>query len=239
MLPDNFDFSYRAQLSELMDEPCSRDELRACLRDVAKVNRWFRGHRPTFDWLDGLPLREVKGTVRILDVGCGYGDTLRLIERWAEKRRVDVELTGIDLNPDTVAIAAEASNGTSKIRWLAGDVLEYAPAEQPHLVFSELMAHHLQNAQIVNFIQWMEKNAVVSWLINDLSRAPVPYHFFRWFSRLMRLHPFVQHDGPVSIARAFAAEDWRKLCCSAGLCNGEVRVLGYPPARLCVSRSKA
>ena len=35
-----------AQLPELMDEPCSRDELRACLRDLEKVNRWFRAYRP-------------------------------------------------------------------------------------------------------------------------------------------------------------------------------------------------
>ena len=40
------DFSRRAQLTELMDEPCSREQLRACLRDLARVNRWFMGYRP-------------------------------------------------------------------------------------------------------------------------------------------------------------------------------------------------
>jgi hypothetical protein len=48
------DLRYRAQLSEMMDEPCSRDELRACLRDLARLNRWFQGYRPVIEWLDSF-----------------------------------------------------------------------------------------------------------------------------------------------------------------------------------------
>ena len=60
---------------------------------------------------------------------------------------------------------------------------------------------------VVRFVRWMEQNAEMGWFINDLSRAAVPYHLFRWFAKLAGLHPFVQHDGPVSIARAFVPED--------------------------------
>ena len=54
MLPSVMDFQHRAQLSELMDEPCSREELRACLQDLARVNRWFLAYRPVLRWLDSL-----------------------------------------------------------------------------------------------------------------------------------------------------------------------------------------
>jgi hypothetical protein len=44
------DFRYRAQLTELMDEPCSRDVLRAWLRDIARTNQWTFAYRPLVHW---------------------------------------------------------------------------------------------------------------------------------------------------------------------------------------------
>ena len=70
-----------------MDEPCSRSELRACLRDLSRLNRWFLAYRPILDWLDNVaPLGSAR-PLHILDVGCGYGDSLRRIERWAQNAR--------------------------------------------------------------------------------------------------------------------------------------------------------
>ncbi len=231
------DFRVRAQLTELMDEPCAPDVMRACLRDLAQVNRWFLGYRPTLNWLESIEWPR-PGPLRILDVGCGYGDALRRIETWARHRRKAVELTGLDLNPDTIAIASEASPPDSTIRWVAADVFAYG-GRPPHLIVSSLFTHHLPDEGVVRFLQWMERNAELGWFINDLSRAPIPYYLFRWFSRAARLHRFVQHDGPVSFRRAFVASDWRRLCAVAGLPPDQFEILNFKPARLCVSRRKA
>ena len=192
-----------------MDEPCSRDVLRACLRDLARVNRWFLGYRPVLDFLEGTSWPARNGPLRILDVGCGYGDGLRRIERWARERGVAVELTGLDLNPDTIAIAAEAAPTDSRIRWVQANVFDYKMPGPAHLIVSSLFTHHLRDEDVVRFVKWMEENAELGWFVNDLSRAPIPYHLFRWFSKAAGLHPFVQHDGPVSFLRAFVADDWR------------------------------
>ncbi len=238
MQPETLDFSVRAELAEWMDEPCSRDELGACLRDLAKVNRWLLAYRPVLGWLDSLELKKVEGPLRILDVGCGYGDVLRRIERWARVRGVGVELTGIDLNADAVSIAAEASGPGSGIRWRQADVFAYRQEESPHIVMSSLFTHHLADADIVRFLQWMERQASMGWFIHDLSRNAIPYHLFRLLAKGMRLHPFVQHDGPVSIRRSFAPEDWQRMCTCAGLGARDVTIRGYTPGKLCVMRSK-
>jgi SAM-dependent methyltransferase len=233
------DFRWRSSLSELMDEPCSRSTMQACLRDLARVNRWFLAYRPILCWLDRLHLPAHSVPLRILDVGCGYGDTLRRIELWAYRHAVPVELTGLDLNPDSIAIAAEVTPSRSRIRWVAGDVFQYRPVHLPHLVVSSLFTHHLTDGEVIRFLRWMESNALLGWFVNDLARAAVPYHLFRWFSRAARLHPFVQHDGPVSIARAFSENDWHRLSTAAGLAITDYAVRGYTPARLCVARSKS
>ena len=219
------DFSRRAQLTELMDEPCSRETLRACLRDIARTNRWTLAHRPLLNWLDSIveSTPALTEPMRILDAGSGYGDSLRRIEQWARDRRIAVELTGLDLNLDATAIAAAATLPSSRIRWVTANILSYAPPSE---------------TQIVQFIRWMEKHAQMGWFINDLSRAPIPYYIFRAFSKLMRLHPFVQNDGPASIARAFVRPEWEQMCAAAGLDTSEFRVESFKPARLCVARRK-
>ena len=232
------DFSRRAELTELMDEPCSRDEMRACLQDLARLNRWFFGYRPTLRWLQSLRLSSNGQPVHIVDIGCGYGDGLRRIESWAAQHRIPVALTGCDVNPDIITIAAEASPKTSGIEWVVADVFDFQSRKPIDIVISSLFTHHLSEEQIVRFLIWMETNAQLGWFINDLSRSSIPYRLLLAFSKLARLHPFVQHDGPVSIARAFVAEDWRRMCAAAGLRLEQITIENLRPARLCVGHRK-
>ena len=221
-----------------MDEPASRDELRACLRDLARVNRWVLAYRPLLNWLKTAMPPRSSHPVHILDVGCGYGDSLRKIEHWASGRRASVELTGLDLSQETIALAAEATPPSSNIRWIACDVFAYKPDKPIHFIISSIFTHHLPDADVIHFVRWMELHAVLGWFVNDLSRNPVPYHLFRAFSKLMNFHPYVQHDGPVSIARSFVPGDWRRICTAAGLNDREISIRGFTPGRLCVGRRK-
>ena len=234
------DFRSRSQLAESMDEPCSRDQLRGCLRDVARINRWTLAYRPVLRWLDDSvdSTQALTEPLRILDVGSGYGDGLRRIEQWAKARRIAVELTGLDLNPDATAIAQEAALASSRIRWVCADIFQFVPPQPIHLVTSSLFTHHLADDGVVRFLHWMERHATLGWFINDLSRAPIPYCSVRAIAKLMRLHPFVQNDAPVSIARSFVPADWQSLCAAAGLEESSVQFLTYKPARLCVARRK-
>ena len=234
------DFSMRAQLEELMDQPCSYEELRACLHDIAQVNRLTLAHRPILSWIaqvvESRPANA--GPLRIVDVGCGYGDTLRKIDDWAARRDVPVVLTGIDLNRSAIRAAKEATPRRIKIDWKVGDALSGGFDIDIDIVICSLLTHHLSGPQIVRFLRWMEKTARVGWFVNDLHRQAVPYHLFRLWARISDWHPFVKHDGPVSIRRSFVAEDWRLLCAAAGLAKQPVSIEEFWPARLCVGRAK-
>jgi 2-polyprenyl-3-methyl-5-hydroxy-6-metoxy-1,4-benzoquinol methylase len=238
MLPERPDFGRRSQLTELMDGDCSREELRGCLRDIARLNRWLLAYRPLLSWLESLDLIGLGEPVRILDVGCGYGDVLRRIARWAKTRGVPVEVTGIDLNPDTVSIATEMTKKPQPIQWITTDVFAYAPAKPPHLIVSSLFTHHLADGDVGRFLRWMEEHAQIGWFVSDLVRHPTPYRLFRLLAWGTRLHPFVRYDGAVSILRSFAPDDWRTLCAKAGLRERDVLVRGYTPGKLCVMRRK-
>jgi SAM-dependent methyltransferase len=224
----------------MMDEPCSYEELRACLRDIARVNRLTFAYRPTISWMEELIAAHppLSGPLRVVDVGCGYGDTLRQIDSWAAGRGISVTLTGIDLNPDAIRAAKEATPTTQPIEWLVGDALSGVVSEEIDVVVCSLLTHHLTDSQIEQFLGWMERTAGRGWFINDLHRQPVPYHLFRLLARFTNWHPFVKNDGPVSIRRSFVVEDWRSLCAAAGLSAETVSLREYRPARLCVGRIK-
>lgn len=222
----------------MMDQPCSYEELRACLRDIARVDRLTFAHRPTLSWLEAL-IRTRPPTaapLRIADVGCGDGDMLRQIDAWAAKRRIAVTLTGIDLNPDAIRAAREATPPARRIEFIVGDALSDAVPGGLDIILSSLLTHHLTDQQIVQFLVWMERTAQQGWFINDLHRQKVPYHLFRLLARFTNWHRFVKNDGAVSIRRSFLVEDWQHLCASAGLTPSSVAIREYRPARLCVGR---
>ena len=232
------DFSHRAHLQEWMDEPCSYEDFRDCLRDLERVNRIILGYRPTLTWLEPFAHEQLDAPLRILDVGCGGGDMLRQIEAWAREREVPVELTGIDLNPHAARAAREFSGSDSRITWITADALAYQPAEPVDLVISSLFTHHLTDSGIVRFLQWMERTAVRGWFINDLHRKRIPYYLFGMLATAMMPHRFIRHDGLISIRRSFDVDDWENYCALAGFQLRDVNIYTVRPARLCVERLK-
>ena len=223
-----------------MDQPCSYEDLRGCLRSIAQVNRLTGAYRPTLRWLDQVrrSMPRPSHPIHIVDVGCGFGDMLRKVHGWAQRRQWPVKLTGIDLNPDAVRAAQEATP-PGAITYLAGNAYDFVPPEGIDLVISSLLTHHLENSEIVRFLDWMEASARLGWFINDLHRQPVPYHLFRVLSRLTHWHRFAKHDGAVSILRSFRHAEWRDLCHAAAIPTGGYALKTYTPARLCVARLKA
>jgi 2-polyprenyl-3-methyl-5-hydroxy-6-metoxy-1,4-benzoquinol methylase len=226
-----------AQLPELMDGDCSYDDFRGCLRSLEQVNRWLLGYRPTLAWLERLP-REPHEPVHIVDVGSGGGDLLRQIAGWVRRRGIAVQLTGIDLNPYAARAAAESTPTELGIAWVTGNALVYRPEKPVDIVASSLTTHHLEDEEIVALLRWMEATARVGWFLNDLERSEWTCRIFGWVARVLKWHPFVRHDGPVSFRRAFRKEDWIRLLAAAEVPREAVTVEHWRPGRLCVGRWK-
>lgn len=234
------DLSRRSGEPELMDAgDVDYETFRDCLRDLARVNVLSGGYRPTLAFLETLRRRgrlPAGRPLEILDVGSGYGDALRAIGRWAARRGLAVRLTGLDLNPWSARAAAEAGPASAPIRWATGDVFDHAGGAD--VIVSSLFAHHLDDARVVRFLCWMEARATVGWFVNDLHRHALPAATFGGLATALRFHPFVRHDGPVSFARAFRPEDWRRLLGEASLPPEAAEVRRWFPFRLCVARTK-
>jgi 2-polyprenyl-3-methyl-5-hydroxy-6-metoxy-1,4-benzoquinol methylase len=229
------DFSARADLAEWMDGPCTEPDLRACLNDLEQVNRTVFVYRPTLHWLAKLAPPAGR-PLHIVDVGCGGGDMLRRIHRWSQRRSLPVRLTGVDMNAVAIGFARERTPKAMDIHYVQGDAAESPGVRDVDVVLSSHMTHHLADGEIVQFLRWMESVAATGWFVNDLYRAPVPYRAFGLLARAMRWHRFIQHDGPVSVQRAFRPEDWQRYLSAANIADATVSPAW--PGRLCVGRTK-
>lgn len=229
--------SRRSHLPEWMDgEDVSQAEYSACMTDLAQVNTLTLARRPTLAFVDralrNMPANRV---LTVVDVGFGAGDMLRAASRLAKRRGRHLRLIGIDLNPRSEPMARGVTPPGMDIEYRTGDLFAWAPDEPIDIIISSLVTHHMDDDEIVRFVRFMEERAAVGWLINDLHRHALPYHFFRLFSAAMRWHPFVRHDGPLSIARAFTRADWVVLLGQAGVGN-VARIRWWFPFRWCVQR---
>lgn len=222
----------RLRADELMDDPALDPATsHAVLADLAKVNRLTFAYRPTLAFLD----RAVGSRTgfRLLDVGFGDGDMLRQIARWAQRRGIAAELTGIDLNPRSLAAAEATPSPGAPIRYLTGDYAELA-GEGYDCVVSSLVAHHMMDEELAAFLRFMEREAAAGWFVNDLHRHGFAHATWPLLASAMGWHRIVRLDGHTSIARSFRPAEWKSLLAQEGL--SEALVKRWFPFRLCVER---
>jgi len=218
-----FDRARRSAQTEILDGPVDTGELAKVLRDLARFNGAMMGHWPVIQWLNHAVGTVPKDTpLGLVDVGCGYGDLLRTVRRWARKRARPIRLVGIDLSPQVIEVARGATEAADDIEFRVADVFDYKLEKPIDFVTTSLVTHHFSDTMIVQFLRWMDVSARRGWVIYDLQRSVVPFYFIALAGVLMRLHPVVTYDGRVSVARSLTRIEWKRAIADAGIPDDRV-----------------
>lgn len=205
------------------------------LADLSRINALTMAPRPTLGFLDRVRKRGAgERPWRILDVGFGAGDMLARIARWGERRRVALDLAGVDLNPKSEAVAQARLGGRAKL--ITGDYRDLA-GQGWDIVVSSLVSHHMTAGQRREFLHFMESEAARGWLVNDLHRQRLPFAGYPLLAVLAWVDPIVRRDGQLSVGRSFRRDEWRAMLADAlPFTAGECRIFRSFPYRLCVER---
>ena len=180
------DFGCRSDQTELMDVgSIGFEDFQDCLRGLEIVNVCTLAYRPTLRWLK-KNLRRLKSRqpVSILDVGSGGGGMLRKIWKFSGRHEREIHLTGVDLNPWSKKSAERMTPHNASICYETCDIFSFEPDRCADFIISSLFTHHLNNDELIKFIQWMDHHATRGWFINDLHRHPLPFFFIRYATRL-------------------------------------------------------
>ncbi len=226
---------------ELMDH-ADPVEAAVCLRDLARINRWFGGHRVLVQILKtliapaarkghgahlqtypersraalslpGLGFARVpKEPFSILDVGAASGDMGRVIRA----RFPGATVVSLDYRISHLRLGQGPRVAADAFQ------LPFLPGSFDFVLCS-LFLHHFSDSQAAELIAALRRVARRALIVLDLERHPVPYYFLPATRRLLRWSPMTVHDGVISVAAAFRPEEIHALVQTAGGAKAQVR----------------
>jgi len=190
------------------------------MQELDFINTWLGGHAITLAGIKALSGQSKQ--LVVCEIGCGGGDNLAAIGRWAKRRNVKVSFVGIDINPNCISVARERLSANAA-KLIVSDYRDVQFDQPPDIIFSSLFCHHFTNEELLKQLQWMQQWARVGFFINDLHRHPLAYYSIKWLSAIFSKSYMVKNDAPLSVLRGFTRSEWLLLLNTAGIVNFSVR----------------
>jgi len=196
-------------------------ELRICLNDVERLNRWFGGASAVLAEVGRIVRqRGLKGSIQVLDIGTGGADIPRAMVRWGTRQRLSFRIVACDRHAAIIGVAAAACSGAASISILRTDALAL-PFQPGHFDFvtCSLMMHHLPEEHAIRLLEGLRELPRRALIVSDLRRSRLAYAGVWLGTHLVCRSPFTRHDGPVSVRRAYTLDELRALSRRAGCVN--------------------
>jgi 2-polyprenyl-3-methyl-5-hydroxy-6-metoxy-1,4-benzoquinol methylase len=219
--------SKRASEVEIMDDlDCSGPVVDQTLRELDIINQWLGGNAVTLNPVKSLfpKINSSSQPTILVDLGCGSGDMLRRIARWARQENIGMTGIGIDANPNIIAYARQAS---SSFKELDFQTLNIFSTEFQSMTFDVVLAtlftHHFTHEELVLILTRLKKQTRKFIIINDIHRHPLAYYSIRWLTTFFSRSDMVKFDAPLSVRRAFLKKEWEAILKEAGVENYQLR----------------
>lgn len=218
-------FQRRSDQKEMMDDFSNERELiHKTLNEIDLINKWLGGNQVTVHGIDSLigesDESKHNSVLSIADLGCGSGEILKLVNTWANRRQIDVSLTGIDANANVITFAEENLKAYSNVNLLQQDILsdEFKKLKFDMIV-ATLFFHHFTSEQLVALLRQLKNQVQIGIVINDLHRHWFAYHSIRLITKYFSRSSMVKYDAPLSVLRAFSRKDLITILTGAGIEN--------------------
>ena len=213
-------FEERAHEEELMDDLESSGEvIEQTLRELETINKWLGGNGVTTNGLDRvLKAKPKQEKLIIADLGCGGGDILILVAKWARKRGIKVALKGYDANPHIIDYARKNCSDYPEITCHTEDIFSSTfTAYKFDLVLCTLFTHHFKDDQLIKIFAQFKHQSKLGVIINDLHRHWLAFYAIKLLTQLFSKSPMVKFDAPLSVRRAFKRNDLVQIMKSADI----------------------
>ncbi|MAG35533.1 MAG: hypothetical protein CL878_04710 [Dehalococcoidia bacterium] len=215
----------QAGLTELMDLRDAPPRMLArSLADMRRVNRLFGWHRPVMRAVQSLFASS--GHCTVLDVAAGSGDLSLAMARGLPRPCRSVRVIAADVHPTVLAVGQRHTSRTQRIYWVGlNAALLPFPRGSVDVVTCASALHHFDDRDAVSLLAALAGAARCGVVVTDASRSRLSLATVSVLSRFSR-SPLTWHDGPVSVRRAYTADEAVNLARSAGWRHMQIQRLG-------------
>lgn len=215
----------RSDQLEIMDDfECDGEVVDQTLRELHAINTNLGGNQISLNALKSIIKNHPKEQFTVVDLGCGGGDTMIMMSKWAKGNRVDLKLIGIDANTYITNYAQKNCSAYESIELSAEDIFsDEFKKRQFDIAHMSLFLHHFKDEEIIAFLQQLKKQVSKGIIINDLHRHPISYYFTKWILTRWSKSEMVKFDSVVSVARSFTRKELEGYLQAAGITNYSIR----------------
>lgn len=195
-------------LTEKMDQPdCDNQLLFNTYRQFTTINRLISGWQRIYKNHIRPILRDHSKSCSLLDIGCGGGDIIKLLDRLAKRDGFELQITGIE--PDERAIEYLSDQkwpeNISFIKASSKDLLQQNRSFD--VVISNHLVHHLKEPDLKMICEHAEKIVSKKVIFNDIERSDIGYASFKVAATPLFRNSFIVEDGLTSIKRSFRKDE--------------------------------
>lgn len=211
----------RSYLKELLDgDNIPKEDLYKNLKELDTINTLLGGYNISFSALKKII--KPNTMYSLVDIGCGGGDTLKHIVKWAKRNRHNINLYGIDIKPVCIEYAT-ANTTQENIIYICDDYRNiFNHIKEVDIIHACLFCHHLTENELIELVKFAARNKAIL-IINDLERNIVAYWAIKLLTTFFSKSYLVKNDAPLSVARGFKKHEWINILAQAGIKNYTIK----------------
>ena len=209
----------RSNELEIMDDlKISGPVIAQTLKELNTINRRLGGNQISISAYTKM----IKGRSEVLlsDVGCGGGDIMKEMAKFAIKMQVNARFIGVDANPHIIEYAKGNTAEFPEITYQPINIFsEEFRSQQVDIIHCCLFLHHFSSEELVELFGQFKRQARLGVIVNDLHRHPIAYWSIKALTTLFSRSEMVRNDAAISVARGFKKKELVKMLANAGIVN--------------------
>jgi 2-polyprenyl-3-methyl-5-hydroxy-6-metoxy-1,4-benzoquinol methylase len=223
--------SYKKEMIDLGETHYTPEEYEDFLEKLGDVGRWLGGDHAIKKGFEHVQPKS------IVDVGCGGGFTAKLLSDQFHYARV----LGIDMSEKAIDFCQQRhSDNNPNLHFEHHEYKGLNFADNSFdVVTATLVCHHMNDDELVDFLQQAKRVARQEVIINDMHRHPVPYIFYFCTAPFLFRNRLITKDGLLSIKRAFKKTDWERYLQKAGIQPDAYQIRWFFPSYRYIVRFKS
>lgn len=214
------------QKEQLDNLELSGKTLHKTLDSLKWINKFFGNHKQlgTAVLRYAKKNRDTNDPIKIVDLGCGGGDSLIAISKKLQEHGISAQCIGIDGNAESIAHARNRITNSNHIQYEVDDILN--PNFEPpscDLIICSHFIYHFGDNNLVLFLKKLTKLKVKALIFSELYRSPLAFHLFRVSHLILPISKMAKLDGLLAIQRAFTISEMQSILDEASLKKQSVK----------------